>query len=64
MPKLCTRPFRLRRATAGLPPGSRHARPPSGNGRRPTIILRGDNRHLRLLATDLLRYKRYVAAKL
>jgi hypothetical protein len=31
----------------------------------PTIILRGDNlAHLRLLATDLLRYKRYVAAKL
>jgi hypothetical protein len=31
----------------------------------PTIILRGDNlTHLRLLATDLLRFKRYVSAKL
>ncbi len=31
----------------------------------PTIVLNGDNlSHLRLLATDLLRYKRYVSAKL
>ena len=31
----------------------------------PTIVLSGDNLgHLRLLATDLLRYKRYVSAKL
>ncbi len=31
----------------------------------PTIILRGDNlAHLRLLATDLRRFKRYVSAKL
>ncbi len=31
----------------------------------PTIVLRGDSlAHLRLLATDLLRYKRYVSAKL
>ena len=31
----------------------------------PTIVLRGDSlAHLRLLATDLLRYKRYVSARL
>jgi hypothetical protein len=30
----------------------------------PTIVLRSDSlAHLRLLATDLLRYKRYVSAK-
>jgi hypothetical protein len=31
----------------------------------PIIVLRGDNlAHLRLLATDLLRFKRYVCAKI
>lgn len=31
----------------------------------PVIVLRGDNlAHLRLLATDLLRFKRYVSARL